>query len=550
MNLPAPVEQLRTVLSRYTLQQKLAMAGSAAMVIVMIWLVVYFVNRVDYQVLYRDMDPREAEGVVQRLREANVQYQLSDDGRSLSVPASRVSELRLQLASEGLPSTGTLGFEIFDRTNFGLTTFQEKVNYQRALEGELARSIMTLTEVEAARVHLVLPNESIFQSPEDQTKASVILKLRSGRNLAANSVQGIVRLVASSVKGLSPEKVSVVDFRGKILSRTEEDSSLTAQQLDSRQKMETEFVEKILRILEPPVGVGKVRPQVSVMLNWQQVEETVEQYDPNNSVVRSSQKSEERQPSLGGGGIPGPRSTQAAPPPDPASGTNPLVKQNETTNFEVSKSVKHTVNPTGKIERISVAVIVDNATKTTTNQDGTTTTQSEARKPEEMKKFRDLVAAAVGFNEERGDQIIVENVSFETEGQTITPPTFLERQGPLLLTALRFLIIPVIFVLVYILFLRPAQKALMSASASITTLPEVSPSSLQRPVTVRELEAQLHGGNPGDRSRPMAQGQLPPPNPTNRLDVIRNQIVEHAQKDPETVAKLVRVWLNEERNRE
>src|SRR5262249_20070074 len=156
---------------------------------------------------------------------------------NLKIPADKISEMRLKLASDGLPSSGRIGFEIFDQTAFGLTNFQEQVNYQRALEGELARSIMTLSEVAAARVHLVLPKDSLFQSPDDQAKASVILKLKNGRNLSENAVQGIVNVVASSVKGLSPERVTVIDFRGKVLSRPEEKGDLTAQQLDVRQKL-------------------------------------------------------------------------------------------------------------------------------------------------------------------------------------------------------------------------------------------------------------------------------------------------------------------------
>src|SRR2546422_821118 len=316
MAAPNPFEQIKTFFTRYSLQQKLALAGSAALVLILLWVLVYFVNRVEYQTLYADLDPQEAQGIIQKLQELKVPYELEPDGRTVKVTADKIAEVRIQLASQGLPESGRIGFEIFDRTNFGLTNFQEQVNYQRALEGELARSIMTLAEVEAARVHLVLAKESLFQTPDEQTKASVILKLKSSRALSPAAAQGIVNVVASSVKGLTPEKVVLIDYRGKILSRNESgESGLSAQQLDARQKLETELSNKIVQILEPAVGQGKVRPQVSVVMNFQQVEETVEQYDPQGSVVRSQQKQEEWQPkSERAGGIPGPRNTPSANP--------------------------------------------------------------------------------------------------------------------------------------------------------------------------------------------------------------------------------------------
>src|SRR5213080_4623002 len=311
MAAPNPFEQLKAFFTRYSLQQKLALTGSAALVLVLLWALVYFVNRVEYQTLYADLDPQEAQGIVQKLQELKVPYELEPDGRTVKVTADKIAEVRIQLASQGLPESGRIGFEIFDRTNFGLTNFQEQVNYQRALEGELARSIMTLAEVEAARVHLVLARESLFQASDDQTKASVILKLKNGRALSATAASGIVNVVASAVKGLTPEKVVLIDYRGKILSRNGgAESGLSGQQLDARQRVETELAGKIVQILEPAVGQGKIRPQVSIVMNFQQVEETVEQYDPQRSVVRSQQKQEERLPKTERfGGIPGPRST-------------------------------------------------------------------------------------------------------------------------------------------------------------------------------------------------------------------------------------------------
>ena len=316
MAVPSSIDQLKDWFASYTLSQKAAIIGSAALSVVMLWTLVYFVNQVDYQVLYSELDPTDAQGVIDRLQGMSLDYQISDDGRTIRVPRDRLSEARIQLASDGLPSSGRIGFEIFDRTSFGLTSFQEQINFQRALEGELARSISTLTEVDVARVHLVLPSESLFQTDRDDTKASVILRLRSGRSLEASAVDGVVHLVASSVKGLDASNVTVVDYAGRMLSRNSEGGPASGQQMDTQLDLETDLANKITRILEPVVGVGKVRPQVSLIMDWQQVEETVEQYDPNFSVVRSQQRRTERAPAEDSElalGVPGPQGQQIDP---------------------------------------------------------------------------------------------------------------------------------------------------------------------------------------------------------------------------------------------
>jgi flagellar M-ring protein FliF len=572
-----PLEQAKAFVSRYTLQQKMAIAGSAALVLIFLWVLVYFMNKVEFQTLYADLDPQEAQGIVQKLTDLKVPYELEPDGKTIKVASDKIAEARIQLATQGLPESGRIGFEIFDRTNFGLTNFQEQVNYQRALEGELARSIMTLAEVEAARVHLVLAKESLFQTADEQTKASVILKLKNGKTLSASAAQGIVNVVAGSVKGLLPEKVVLIDYRGKILSRNESgESGLSAQQLDARQKLETELSSKIVQILEPAVGPGKVRPQVSVAMNFQQVEETVEQYDPQNSVVRSHNKQEQRQPkSERVGGIPGPRSTQsqnpanpAAPtpsaasaansapdqPPAPGNPTDNLVSQSETTNYEVSKAVRHVVNPIGKIEKVSIAVLIDNRTKMTTGSDGKPQPSQEPRNADDMKKYKDLIAAAIGFNPDRGDQLTIENISFENETEFIEKPTFIEKQGPVIITGLRYLIIPIVFVILYLFFLRPMQKTIFASWAPAggvlpaRNVPRLT-GGVQTPMTVKQLEAQLNGmGSKDDFGNLEERELLPLPTPS-KMDLIRKRVVEHTQSDPETVARLVRMWLADERNK-
>jgi flagellar M-ring protein FliF len=306
-------------------------------------------------------------------------------------------------------------------------------------------------------------------------------------------------------------------------------------------------------------------------MNFQQVEETVEQYDPQGTVVRSQQKQEEHQPkSERAGGIPGPKNNQSANPAAAAGGTpapesaavntnSDLLKQNETINYEVSKAVRHVVNPVGKLERMSIAVLIDNHTKVTTGTDGKEETAQEPRTAEEMKKYRDLVAAAIGFNPDRGDQLTVENISFQGETELVEKPNFLEKQGPMIMTGLRYLIIPVVFIILYLLFLRPVQRTLFTNWAAAGALPSGRsvprltagnlPGGIQTPMTVRQLEAQLNGLPIKDDYAGTPEREfLPLPTP-NKIDLIRKRVVEQAQTDPETVARLVRVWLADEKNR-
>jgi len=567
MNFSTIVQNVKAFLARYSLQQKLAMVFAAGLVIVLTWTMVYFVNKVSYQVLYSDVDPAEAQSIVTKLQGMQVPYELSEDGRTIRVSSEKLSEVRIQLASEGLPESGRIGFEIFDRTNFGVTNFQEQVNYQRALEGELVRSILTLKEVAAARVHLVMAKESLYESADDQTKASVILKLKSGKSLPASGVQGIVNLVASAVKGLSPDKVAVIDSQGKMLSRSEAENSLTGQQLGMRQSVETEMAAKIVQILEPAVGAGKVKPQVSVSMNFQQVEETQENYDPQKAVIVSSQRQSDtttgatpvggvvgvRPPPPPAVPVPGATVVAADPAKPPTSG-----KSSEVVNYEISKSIRHIVNPVGKIERVSVAVVLDNQTDTTTGSDGKVSVKSTPRTPEEMKKYHDLVAAAIAFDMERGDQLIVENISFDIENspESIVEPTFLEKQSPTILTGLRYIIIPIAFVVIYFLFIRPLQKSVMAGWVPVTAEGQTTRGLLrggvQTPLTVKQLEARLASSSTSADMNDMgsaADFELAAPQGPTKIDIIRKRVIEQAKQDPETVARLVRVWLNEEKNR-
>ncbi len=282
--------------------------------------------------LYSSLSPEDASAIVQKLRETGVDYKVSDNGAAVLVAESRVPELRLQMAGLGLPKTGRIGFEIFDKTNFGMTDFAEHVNYRRAVEGELERSVRALAEVDRARVHVTLPKESVFSESREAAKASVLVGLRPGRQLSAQNVLAIRNLVSSAVEGLTPEAVSVVDMNGNLLSQPRRNSldegvQVTEAALEYRQAVERDLAVKINNTLEPLLGADKFRTGVSADVDMTSGEQSEETFDPSKSVMLTSQKSEDTNGSTRPGPIPSPGTAANLPTMTTASITAPAITQ-------------------------------------------------------------------------------------------------------------------------------------------------------------------------------------------------------------------------------
>ena len=370
----------------------------------------YWLNTPSYRLLYSDLDAESAAEIVSYLDESEVPYRLDPGGRIIRVPATAVDRLRLDLASQDLPMSGRIGFEIFDRTAFGATEFQEQVNLRRALEGEIARTISTLSEVTSARVHIAMAKPSIFATQHQPAKASVVLKLRGSRPLSPSTAQAISSLVAASVEGLGPEGVVVIDSFGRSLSRppvggTDPASGLL---LDRQQQLERTMAGAVVSLLEPVIGPGRVRVNVSVELDPVSEEATAERWDPASAVVRS------RQVSAGGAGsVPVATGLAGAaanrPPPDDAAAEAVAIAAgvvaarssgSETTNYEISRSTSRTVRSSGAIARLAVAVLVDDApANADTEEDGVAGgAPRRARDTAEMRQIEALVAATVGLN--------------------------------------------------------------------------------------------------------------------------------------------------------
>lgn len=532
-----------------SVSQLASLAAAFALVVAVVAGSAYWVNTPNYRVLFSDMDAESASQVVARLRDQKVAYELTDGGRTVRVPETKLDELRLEFSSQGMPSTGRIGFEIFDRTQFGATEFLEQVNYRRALEGELARTIGTISEVASARVHIAKARESLFATEEQPAKASVVLKLKNARRpLASSTLAGIASLVAASVEGLRPEGVVIVDSYGRSLLRSQEDGEpLGAAEVERQQRFEREMATRVVALLEPVVGVDRVRVNVAARLTQESEDRVEEQWDPNavvrsRAVVTDGSAAGRRDIGIAGarGNLPGPVPPGANEPSEPAAAqaaAPPTLvaggRSSETTNYEVGKVVRHTVRPRGDLARLSVAVIVDDEHVSATGKDGQLVSSTKSRETAQMTKIQALVAAAVGLDPSRGDQLTVENIPFdESPVEPTTPPTFVERFGPTLKEVGRVAAVLVLGLLAILFVGRPL------VSRGLTLAPASAGGRVAHhlPRTIEEiegdLEAQLDAAG-------LAQDR--------RVPVLTKRLSGLAQKEPESAARLVRSWLIEDR---
>jgi flagellar M-ring protein FliF len=401
--------QLSAIWSAMTPRRRVVLVGSAVLVLSGIWLLQSAMADRAYRPLYTDLTDEEAGVVVARLKELQVPYRLAAGGHTVMVPEPHLAEVRLQLASNGLPQRGRLGFELFDQTSFGATEFAEQINFRRALEGELERSVLSLTELQHARVHISLPKRSVFLDYEQPAKASVIVQLRPGARLQKEQTDAIAYLVASAVEGLAPELVAVLDTAGNVLARPRpKGEDVTGDQLDFRKTVEQSVVNKIVATLEPHLGFENFRASAFVDVDWNAGEQTEEVLDPN-AVTMATQKSEELAQPASVLGQPGTGANLPRQPPAPRAGLAGTCRLVETTNYQTSRTVTRMKLERGAIKRMSIAVLVDNKLE---RPDPAAEWVPVPRSAEEIQTIRGLVAAASGLNEERGDSLTIENLPF------------------------------------------------------------------------------------------------------------------------------------------
>lgn len=565
--------QLTEMIASMGWKQRLTILAVAAAVIAALWLGVRWNRERDLRPLFTSLSPEDSGAIVARLRSSNVPYSVRDDGAIL-VPSARVAELRLDLASAGLPQTGRLGFELFDKTNFGATDFAEQVNYRRAVEGELERSFMAIGEVEKARVHVTFAKDSVFVESRQPAKASVMLKLRPGGRLSPQHIQGITHLAASAVEGLGPEDVSVLDMNGALLNRPRrkldsEETGASDARLDYSQSVEKDLLVKIRATLDPLLGADNYRAGVTADVDFTSGEQSEETFEPDKSVMLHSQKTEDVSDSaVAAGGVPGTATNLPRPVERSSSTRGGVARRTENTTYQTSRVVKRLTLPQGNLRRVSVAVLLDQ----TVRWEGS---GAQARRviepppPERLKVVRDVLAGVIGFQEQRGDQILVESLPFEATLHA-TPPTpgafggsNSAPAGPFLLPAWAeplLKIAPlavwlgavaavaiVILVAVFWVFRRLRRKGGDPQHAPRAT----SQAAITTGDTNSELEAKAMAQlAANEESRIRAEQELLaslklPPN-TKKTEVLRKQIGESAKRDPLATAQLIRSWLSEQ----
>lgn len=537
----------------------LLIAASAAIAIVVA--LTLWAKSPDYRVLYSNLNDRDGGAIVTQLTQMNIPYRFTENGSALMIPAEKVHETRLRLAQQGLPKGGAVGFELLDQEKFGISQFSEQINYQRALEGELSRTIESLGPVQNARVHLALPKPSLFVREQKNPSASVTLTLQPGRTLDDGQINAVVYMVSSSVAGLPPGNVTVVDQAGRLLTQSDGTGrDLNAAQLKYANEVENRYQRRIEAILAPIVGSANVRAQVTAQIDFSTREQTDEQYQPNQqpdkSAIRSRQLSQSEQ--NGGqqiGGVPGAHSNQpsAAPtapietPKTTAAGnTNPPATANsannstrtgasgnvaqnsrrdETTNYEVDRTIRHTQHKAGTVERLSVAVVLNTLG---TDKDG----KPQPMSKEQLAQVESLVREAMGYSSSRGDTLNVVNTQFNDVEQTGGELPFWQSQSFIdrLFNAGRYLLVLLVAWILWRKLVRPqlqSRQVAQQAAVIAANTPASRPAEVNKP----NHEEQAQHKKSQQRVNAEVQSQ---------------RIRELADKDPRVVALVIRQWMSNE----
>ncbi|MGH1594824.1 flagellar basal-body MS-ring/collar protein FliF [Yersinia proxima] len=548
-----------TTLARLRANPKIPLLIAAAAAVAIIVALMLWAKSPDYRVLYSNLNDRDGGDIVTQLTQLNIPYRFADNGGALLIPADKVHETRLRLAQQGLPKGGAVGFELLDQEKFGISQFSEQVNYQRALEGELARTIGTLGPVLNVRVHLAMPKPSLFVREQKSPTASVTLALQPGRALDDGQINAIVYMVSSSVAGLPPANVTVVDQTGRLL--TQSDSAgrdLNAAQLKFTNEVENRFQRRIETILAPMVGSGNVHAQVTAQVDFASREQTDEEYKPNQAAnqgaVRSQQVSTSEQ--LGGnnvGGVPGALSNQPSATPvapievpqaTPAAGTaantanaanRPATaarqtatssnsRHDQTTNFEVDRTIRHTQQQAGMVQRLSVAVVV--------NYGSDKAGKPIALSKDQLAQVESLTREAMGFSTVRGDTLNVVNTPFNaTDDAGGSNLPFWQQQSffDQLLNIGRYLLILLVAWILWRKLVRPliAKKQVADkAAASVNNIVQAAQTTETAKQTKEELALRKK-----NQQRVSAEVQA-------------QRIRELADKDPRVVALVIRQWMS------
>ena len=541
------LSQIQAFLKGLTLRQKFMLVVSAALVVGTLWLFVRLIGKADYKPLYSGLTASEAQTIARRLGDKNIPYELSSDGTSLRVPADQLDAIRLDMAAQGLPRSGRLGFELFDKPNWAGSDFAEKVNFQRALEGELERTIQTISAVEAVRVHLVLSRESLFTERAREAKAAVMVKL-SGRRLEEEAVFAITHLVSSAVDNLRPERVTVVNADGHVPLPVQGGSGALGPR--GSRGLDRTLAKKLVATLAPVVGEDRVRANVTVEYDQSTSESTQETFDPARTVVVSTESFEERMTGAGPAGIPGTASNVPGEELLDAQVAvlgigEEQVQRSERRTFAVSKTTRHVLQPSGQVKRITAAVLIDDAVETR----GSGRRAEEIRRkrtPEEMQQLEELARAAIGFDPDRGDFLSVQNLSFQIlPFEEPVPPTPLEKVLQLIeryMVVLRYLALGLLFILVYLLLLRPVKKEVLATFRKLPAQLKPSPqpkAALAAGATGGELSSKPDEPSSVDLEQELNNTT----SEVKRTVMLKRHLVDKVKKEPVGSSRLIQNWI-------
>ncbi|MCF8240194.1 MAG: flagellar M-ring protein FliF [Melioribacteraceae bacterium] len=518
------------MLKKLSVQQKILVGIVFITTIIMLAFVLFLFNEPNYQRLYSSLTPDDAAKVLEELSAQKIPYKIDDDGRTIKVPAEKVYELRLKMAGKGIPNSGIIGYEIFDKNTLGMSDFMQKLNFKRALEGELSRTIAEQNGVQSARVQIVIPEKSIFKDEHKPTTASVVLKLHSRNALVDENIYAITHLVASSVEGLEPEKVTILDTQGRLLTKEEEDNTLaevSGKQYEIKGKIENYLSSKAQSILDNILGYGNAIVKVNVDLDFTQIDKTMERYDPDSQVAISEQTvtTESTGRSM--------------------SDSNAVISQNSVTNYELSKSIERVIEGSGNIKRITVAAVVNGIPKEIKTKDKTETV-IEPRSEQQLQQLEQLVRRAIGINDGRKDEISIISFPFENnqfegmEETTVENVDFIKEYSNYILFVLAA--IAALFVLKSLMTKLKNEKIIIGTvdnGNSYEDLASVSAgnSSLSRSMRI-----------PGNKKKLLEVGDIEEEisDEAHEKKVKQEKIVNYVAKNPTDAARLINSWLRED----
>ena len=547
-------ERIRQVLARLSGQQKIVLMVAIAGVIALLVASSTWLKQADYRILFSNISERDGGSIIAALEQMNVPYRFSESGSAILVPGGKVHEVRLRLASQGLPKGGAVGFELMENQKFGISQFAEQVNYQRGLEGELARTIQSIAAVQGARVHLAIPKPTVFVREEMKPSASVMLSLYPGRTLEASQIAGIQNLVAASVPSLAASSVTLIDQSGAMLSQLKSkltEAGLDATQIKYVQELEANAIKRVEDILMPLLGKGNAHVQIAADVDFSQSEQTAETHRPNTTppdiAIRSQQTSESANGSPSAQGIPGaltnqppvpataPLTTPAVPGPGGTTAANPPIpgqinaagiqatisnlgqpvstRKDSTINYEVDKTIRHTKQSIGTIKRLSAAVVINHRK----DAKGVMKPLADA----ELKQINELVKEAMGFNKERGDTVSVANAAFTPVERSESGLAIWK--DPELLAMLKelFKYAAIAGILAYLIMkvIRPLLQTMMQA-------PTHTGRTLGGNVNIVDEETELS------------------PNGVTAFEQKLGDVRGMAQQDPKAVANIIKNWTN------